>query len=84
MAQRVPDEVEGELRKVFEEADIGGANLSTVDSAAHMCIRRVLGRRGLGGYDYKYAWPVVRVTVLPGTADERAFVFDVRELVRQG
>lgn len=80
MGQRVPDEVEEALREEFKKADIGGANLSTVDPAAHACIRRVLGRRGLGGYEYKFVWPVVTVEVLPNTPSARKFVFDVQEL----
>lgn len=76
----VPDEVGVALKDEFRKADIGGANLSTVDSAAHACIRRVLGRRGLGGYRYAFVWPVVTVDVLPDTPSARKFVFDVREL----
>ncbi len=80
---RVPDEVESALRLELKKADVGGANLSTVNSTAHACIRRVLGRRGLGGYDYKYVWPVLTVEVLPGTPDARKFVFDVNELIAE-
>ena len=78
----VPEDVEEALRGEFSKADLGGANLSIVDSTAHACIRRVLGRRGLGGYKYAYVWPVVTVDVLPDTPDARKFVFDVRELVK--
>jgi len=73
----VPDEVESELRASFSREDLGNANLSTLDSAAHVCIRRVLSRRGLGAYVYAFVWPVVTVEVR-----DRKFVFDVRELVR--
>lgn len=78
----VPDDVEEALRSEFLKADIGGANLSVVDPTAHACIRRVLGRRGLGGYKYAYVWPVVTVDVLPDTPDAKKFVFDVRELAQ--
>lgn len=77
---RVADEVESELKASFIKEDLGGSNLSVIDSQAHACIRRVLGRRGLGGYRYAFVWPVVTVTVLPDTPDERKFVFDVQEL----
>jgi hypothetical protein len=83
MAERVADEVGTALKRELATADVGGANLSTVDQTAHGCIRRVLGRRGLGGYEYKYVWPVLTVEVLPNTPDARKFVFDVRELVSQ-
>jgi hypothetical protein len=76
----VPDEVETELKSAFSRADLGSSNLSTVDLAAHACIRRVLSRRGLGAYSYAFVWPVVTVDVLPGTPGARRFVFDVREL----
>ncbi len=78
----VPDEVEAELRASFKKADLGGQNLSVVDSAAHACIRRVISRKGIAGYNYAYVWPVVSVTLLPGSSDERKFTFDVRELTK--
>ncbi len=80
---KVPDEVEGALREQFRRSDIGGANLSTVDSEANACVMRVLARRGLGPYKYAFVWPVLTVEVLPDTADARKFVFDVRELTKE-
>ncbi len=78
----VPDEVETALREAFSKEDLGNANLSTVDPAAHACIRRVLSRRGLGAYSYAFVWPVVTVEVRPETPEARKFVFDIRELVK--
>lgn len=78
---QVPDDVEEALRSEFKMADVGSANLSTIDSTAHACIRRVLGRRGLGGYSYKFVWPVLTIDVLPDRLEARKFVFDVQELV---
>ncbi len=77
---RVPDEVGSELREAFSREDFASANLSTIDSAAHTHIRRVLSRRGLGAYSYTFVWPVITVAVQEGTPDARRFVFDVREL----
>lgn len=79
---RVTDEVWDELKSSFIKENLGGSNLSVIDSQAHACIRRVLGRRGLGGYRYAFVWPVITVTVLPDTLDQRKFVFDVQDLVR--
>ncbi len=77
---KVPDDVETELRASFSRAGLGSANLSTIDPAAHACVRRILSRRGLGAYSYAFVWPIVTVEVLPGTPDARKFIFDVREL----
>lgn len=79
---KVPDEVEAELLASFKKADIGSANLSTIDPEANACVMRVLARRGLGPYRYALVWPVLTVEVVPGTPDARKFVFDIRELTR--
>lgn len=77
---KVPDEVEGELKRSFAGEKLGEANLSVIDSMAHTCVRRVLSRRGLGSYAYAFVWPIITVEVQNATPDSRKFVFDIREL----